>query len=66
MDRWEHFSREYKWWEDVQRDLATMGNDGWEAVSLVPVVIQRYLIGPPTMRFYLIMKRRVEGNDIST
>jgi hypothetical protein len=59
MERWEHFSQAYDNWADVQRDLAALGEGGWEAVSLVPVVLQARPLSPPVMHFYLIMKRRV-------
>jgi hypothetical protein len=59
MERWEHFSQAYDSWVDVQRDLAALGDGGWEAVSLVPVLLPARPPSPPAMHFYLVMKRRV-------
>jgi hypothetical protein len=59
MERWEHFSQAYDSWADVQRDLAALGDGGWEAVSLVPVVLQAGQLSPLIVHFYLVMKRRI-------
>jgi hypothetical protein len=59
MERWEHFSQAYDSWAEVQRDLTALGEGGWEAVSLVPVLVQSRAPSPPAMHFYLVMKRRV-------
>jgi hypothetical protein len=58
MDRWEHFCQAYDNWAAVQRDLAALGDGGWEAVSLVPVVLEARPVDT-RMQFYLVMKRRV-------
>jgi hypothetical protein len=58
MDLWEHFSHVYSEWADVQRELDTKGEEGWEAVSMVPVVIEALPV-TTRMRFYLVMKRRI-------
>jgi len=59
MERWEHFSKSYDNWADVQNDLADLEKEGWEAVSLATLTLPTTSHRVAGFRFFLIMKRRV-------